>query len=40
MSDDLINAISLLSENQLNMINEKLDDVGGEVQIRPVGEAQ
>lgn len=26
MSDDLINAISLLSENQLNMINEKLDD--------------
>jgi hypothetical protein len=26
MSDDLINAIRLLSENQLNMINEKLDD--------------
>jgi hypothetical protein len=25
MSDDLINAISLLAENQLNMINEKLD---------------
>lgn len=25
MSDDLINAISLLAKNQLNMINEKLD---------------